>query len=115
MATAVLDSKGLQQGVLEQVLNHRGLTDQQPPGRTHEDHMLIQCLKGMRQKDERELKDARERIVKLEDDKEVLRREIHTLKRQNSDLEHEVNKQLSLAKGQGGLYGNEYCFSVFKL
>ncbi len=104
-----MGSSDLQEGLLERVLIKRGMRDERPPGRTHEDHMLIMCLKGIRKKDGEELKEARERIGKLEEEKETLRREMHTLKRQKSDLEYEVSNQLSL--GLGGLYWDEHCFN----
>ncbi len=76
-----MGSSDLQEGLLERVLIKRGMTDQQPPGRTHADHMLIICLKGIRKKDGEELKEARGRGGELEEEKETLRRGMHTLKR----------------------------------
>ncbi len=100
-------SKELQEGLLKRVLNHRGLTNQQPPRRTHKDNMLIQCLKGKRQQ---EIKDARIWVSKLEEEKEMLRRENHLLTHQNSDLEQEVSSELFLGQSQGSLCWDEHCF-----
>ncbi len=101
---------------MENILKHNVLSfdNDCPPGRSHDDDMLIRVMKGMHNEDQKDIEALCQCIDMLEEEKHALGKHNHELLQTSVNEKQKLQEELHTLKGENSSLIHEVCKFIFE-